>query len=1297
MGLPSFDRRLTRRRSRRLVAATAAAVSAVALGLTAHTSSADAAPSTPQHPSAALTALAASGNYLFDQPAGLGDVDNRAGALAPSSAQRRAVTRLGAVARWNRFGTPESLVNYRGWLGRGTGTDAAHVARSWLAAHAGLFRLTRRGVAGLQLVNNSQLPSTPTHVVLFRQRYGPLPAGQDGLITVAVRHGMVGYVSSSATGARPAPLPATLSPVAAWLRAAANVGRVGLVPGQLTTPKRDPRTGWTTFAAPGFAQPQRVRLVAVALPKGGVRAAYETIVLDVANGASLAYTDFVDARTGHILMRYDRTDQNADTETFQGAFSPTDCGPLHPYSVDDATKSINVVASATVVTNDIVLYLIHNGTTVASSDTATSPEVINYAPAGGIDPGVYNVQVCPFGSPTVPDTPPYTYAGVFQSSDQSTPSAFPYPPKWQYFANSPHIDYRDADNRIVGCWVTRNGDGTTVPGCDRKEQNLASRAPWDHNVQVNSPTFTTLGNNASTAEAWTSPLTPGPFGQRPVAPDRNYSFDWTDQWNNSKCDPASFSPSNNRNDIDAAVTNLFSGHNRFHDFAYHLGFTEDTYNAQLNNFGNTAPGPYPAGREGDPEIGNVEAGALDGGYPTYEGRDNANQIALNDGIPPITNQYLFQPIAGSFYAACTDGDFDTSVFGHEYTHLISNRMVGGPDDSLTGLQAGAMGESWSDQDALEYLHEYGYVPQDGANPWAEGPYVTGNPTRGIRNYALNHNPLNYSDIGYDTTGPEVHADGEIWNAVAYDLRQAFVRKYNARFAASNAKLQFRCAQGVLPADRCPGNRRWIQLVYDAFLLQQGATSMLDARDAYLAADRMRFGGADQQLMWQVFAKRGMGAGAKTNGTDDDQPTPSFRSLTGPNARFVLKAADLTKSNRPAVKGTLYVGDYQARVTPIADTDPATPLPASFAVAPGRYRFLFQAKGYGMRRFTQTFRAGQTATRTVHLAPNLASAANGATATGSAGSINTDGLLDDSEATNWAALGQGAQGDGTGVDAVHPYVTVKLAGTGPQMVRSVLVSALLRPAAASGDADPTPNSRFTALRQFRVDACTASAANGNCTTGFHTIYTSPANAFPAGLPRPLAPDETLRRFDVPDTMATHLRLVALQNQCTGTPAYQGEQDNDPTNPTDCDSGSDRGTEVRAAEFEAYSYDSVTRPPGDPVVVTTMSAPATARSAQRLTYRISYRNLGPHASAAARLTDQLPVGLRFVSASGVVRFVRATRSVAWRLGTVAKGATGTVTLVTRVGRVQPGTLLANQAQFSGADTVSAPAVAATTILP
>src|SRR5205085_7451262 len=184
-----------------------------------------------------------------------------------------------------------------------------------------------------------------------------------------------------------------------------------------------------------------------------------------------------------------------------------------------------------------------------------------------------------------------------------------------------------------------------------------------------------------------------------------------------------------------------------------------------------------------------------------------------------------------------------------------------PHDGISGQQAGSMGESWSDQDALEYLWEHDAFLKS-ENPWALGPCVTGNDKTGIRDYALNHDPLNFGDIGFDIPGPEVHADGEIWNGTANSLRRALVDRWNSRYPASDARLQRRCANGVLPPDKCPGNRRWIQDVYDAFLLMQPSVSMLDARDAYLAADLMRYGKSrtknNQRALWRAFAQRGFG-------------------------------------------------------------------------------------------------------------------------------------------------------------------------------------------------------------------------------------------------------------------------------------------------------------------------------------------------------------------------------------------------------------------------------------------------------
>ena len=364
------------------------------------------------------------------------------------------------------------------------------------------------------------------------------------------------------------------------------------------------------------------------------------------------------------------------------------------------------------------------------------------------------------------------------------------------------------------------------------------------------------------------------------------------------------------NDINASVGNLFVAHNRMHDYSYYLGFTEENYNLQLDNGSRGGVG-------GDPEIGNAQAGAITGGSPSFLGRDNANQITLQDGIPGITNQYLFQPIAGAFYAPCTDGGLDMGIVGHEYTHAISNRMVAGPDEGLTSEQGGAMGESWGDLVAGEYQFAHGY--SNGGNVWAVGAYATGNTETAIRDYAIDDNPLNYSDYGFDTTGAEVHADGEIWNGTMWEVRQALVEKYDAQFPYADEALQLACAEAdprrnPAPADACPGNRRWVQLMFDAFLLQQGATSMLDARDAMIAADQMRFGGANKERCGRPSPAAAW-APARPPSTPTTTSRPELRHPDGPNSHDHLRA-------RPAA-AKIYVGDYEARVTPVADTDPTT--------------------------------------------------------------------------------------------------------------------------------------------------------------------------------------------------------------------------------------------------------------------------------------------------------------------------------------------------------------------------------------
>jgi extracellular elastinolytic metalloproteinase len=196
-----------------------------------------------------------------------------------------------------------------------------------------------------------------------------------------------------------------------------------------------------------------------------------------------------------------------------------------------------------------------------------------------------------------------------------------------------------------------------------------------------------------------------------------------------------------------------------------------------------------------------------------------------------------------------------------------------------------------------------------------------------------------------------------------------------------------------------------------------------------------------------------------------------------------------------------------------------------------------------------------------LPQNLAASANGATVSGDG--VNLAKLVDETEATDWASL------DGV----AGKQVTVDLAGNGAQLVTRVNVSALLRPAIA-GDVDPGGQNRFTALQSFKILTCLELLSDCSTDAGYHVAYTSPPDAFPGGAFRPTAPQLNLRSFAITPRLATHVRLVVTNSQCTGNPLYAGEQDNDPRAATDCATVSQFARQVRIAELQVYTFNAST---------------------------------------------------------------------------------------------------------------------------
>ena len=122
-----------------------------------------------------------------------------------------------------------------------------------------------------------------------------------------------------------------------------------------------------------------------------------------------------------------------ETVSFQGSYSddpnPKACGPRHSFTVPTGKVRILVAATADIPTNDIVLKLYGpGGSELSSNDTLTSPETATYEPAGGVPPGTYQVEVCPFDDPSAPPTAPYSYSGTFTTDDTVAPNPIPATP-----------------------------------------------------------------------------------------------------------------------------------------------------------------------------------------------------------------------------------------------------------------------------------------------------------------------------------------------------------------------------------------------------------------------------------------------------------------------------------------------------------------------------------------------------------------------------------------------------------------------------------------------------------------------------------------------------------------------------------------------------------------------------------------------------------------------------------------------------------------------------------------------------
>jgi extracellular elastinolytic metalloproteinase len=307
-------------------------------------------------------------------------------------------------------------------------------------------------------------------------------------------------------------------------------------------------------------------------------------------------------------------------------------------------------------------------------------------------------------------------------------------------------------------------------------------------------------------------------------------------------------------------TQLFVHLNLFHDHlkAAPIGFTPAAGNFEGN----------------DPVRGEAMDGAKTfHNMPDGAHIDNANMGTPPDGFRPRMQMFLWHfPGDPNDPFIAADGSNDVGIIYHEYTHGLSNRLVIDADgfSTLGSVQAGSMGEAWSDWYAYDFLEKQGLQPDEpGVGDVRVGHYV------GAGQDLIRFEPIDckigqtaadgcpggiggsgpggfdYGDFGKVFVVPEVHSDGEIWAQTLWDLRDAL------------------------------GSDTTESLVTRAMELSPFNPSFLDERNAILQADMVLHGGANQATIWSVFAHRGMGWFAGTIDGDDTRPVANFSMPPNP--------------------------------------------------------------------------------------------------------------------------------------------------------------------------------------------------------------------------------------------------------------------------------------------------------------------------------------------------------------------------------------------------------------------------------
>lgn len=266
---------------------------------------------------------------------------------------------------------------------------------------------------------------------------------------------------------------------------------------------------------------------------------------------------------------------------------------------------------------------------------------------------------------------------------------------------------------------------------------------------------------------------------------------------------------------DQQVLNAFYWCNYMHDYFYLLGFREGDGNFQVNNYDRGGE----KGQEGDPVNIIVFPQEING----------MAMMKMNEHVDGKSPTLMLGLVNHSNRHTALDSDI---VF-HEYTHGVTERLVGGGIDyCLSAFASWAMSEGWSD-----------YFPCTINRKTVHGDWTHDTPG-GNRPYPYDIDfPDSFADLGTAKNGvdyAEEHNAGAIWCATLMEM------------------------------NRNIGANLGVQLVFDALKLTCDNPTFIQGRDAILEALRDKFEANQLSVydyhvawhgIWGAFVKFGMGPGA----------------------------------------------------------------------------------------------------------------------------------------------------------------------------------------------------------------------------------------------------------------------------------------------------------------------------------------------------------------------------------------------------------------------------------------------------